>query len=49
MLISIDTHITCDPHIRICSGMFICLIRFYTSNQQSFSYEGTGIPGLNQY
>ena len=48
MLISIDTHITCDPHIRICSGMFICLIRFYTSHQQSFSYEGMGIPGLNQ-
>ena len=22
---------------------------FFTSHQQSFSYVGTGIPGLNQY
>ena len=27
----------------------ICLIWFFTSHQQSFSYKGTGIPGLNQY
>ena len=26
-----------------------CLIRFFTSHQQSFSYKGTGLPGLNQY
>ena len=28
---------------------FVCLIRFFTSNQQSFSYEGMGLPRLNQY
>ena len=26
-----------------------CLIWFFTSNQQSSSYVGMGIPGLNQY
>ena len=29
--------------------LFVCLIRFFTSHQQSFSYKGTGLPGLNQY
>ena len=28
--------------------MFVCLILF-TSQQQSFSYKGTGLPGLNKY
>ena len=28
---------------------FACLIWFFTSHQQSFSYKGTGLPGLNQY
>ena len=28
---------------------FVCLIWFLTSHQQSFSYVGTGLPGLNQY
>ena len=28
---------------------FVCLIWFLTSHQQSFSYIGTGLPGLNQY
>ena len=31
---------------------FVCLIRFLTSHkpfQLSFSYMGTGLPGLNQY
>ena len=27
----------------------ICLSWFFTSHQQSFSYKGTGLPGLNQY
>ena len=31
------------------SIMFVCLICFFTSHQQSFSYKGTGLPGLNQY
>ena len=26
-----------------------CLILFFTSHQQSFSYKGTGLPGLNKY
>ena len=26
-----------------------CLIWFFTSHQQPFSYKGTGLPGLNQY
>ena len=26
-----------------------CLIWFFTSHQQSFSYIGMGLPGLNQY
>ena len=29
--------------------LFVCLIWFYTSHPQSFSYVGTGLPGLNQY
>ena len=29
--------------------LFVCLIWFFTSHQQSFSYKGTGLPGLNQY
>ena len=29
--------------------LFVCLISFFTSHQQSFSYVGTGLPGLNQY
>ena len=29
--------------------LLFCLIRFFTSHQQSFSYIGTGLPGLNQY
>ena len=28
---------------------FVGLIWFFTSHQQSFSYIGTGLPGLNQY
>ena len=27
----------------------VCLIWFFTSHQQSFSYVGTGLPVLNQY
>ena len=29
--------------------LFVCLIRLITSHQQSFSYKGTGLPGLIQY
>ena len=29
--------------------ILFCLIWFFTSHQQSFSYKGTGLPGLNQY
>ena len=29
--------------------LFVCLICFFTSHQQPFSYKGTGLPGLNQY
>ena len=33
-----------------CTGVYLfCLIWFFTSHQQSFSYIGTGLPGLNQY
>ena len=28
---------------------FDCLILFFTSHQQSFSYVGMGLPRLNQY
>ena len=31
------------------SYLFVCLIQFFTSHQQSFSLIGTGLPGLNQY
>ena len=31
------------------STLFVCLIWFFTPHQQSFSYKGTGLPGLNQY
>ena len=27
----------------------VCLIWFFTSHHKSFSYKGTGLPGLNQY
>ena len=26
-----------------------CLILFFTSHQESFSYGGTGLPGFNHY
>ena len=26
-----------------------CLIRLFTSHQQSFSYKATGLPAMNQY
>ena len=29
--------------------VLFCLIGFFTSHQQSFSYIGTGLPGLNKY
>ena len=29
--------------------LFVCLIWFFTSYQKSFSYIGTGLPGLYQY
>ena len=29
--------------------VIVCLIWFFTSHQQSFSYIGTGLPWLNQY
>ena len=29
--------------------LFVCLILFFMSHQQSFSYIGRGLPGLNQY
>ena len=29
--------------------LFVCLILFFTSHQQSFSYIETGLPRLNQY
>ena len=28
---------------------FVCLILFFTSHPQSFSYVGTGYPGLNDF
>ena len=31
------------------SGWFVCLIWFFTSHQQSFSWTGTSLPELNQY
>ena len=31
------------------SNDFVCLILFFMSYQQSFSYVGTGLPWLNQY
>ena len=36
---------------QVCSqnSLFVCLIWFLTSHQQSFSYIGPGLPGLNQY
>ena len=33
----------------IFAGKIVCLIRFFMSHQQSFSYVGTGFPGLHQY
>ena len=29
--------------------VFVCLILFFTSHQQSFSLTGMGLPGLDQY
>ena len=37
-------HMTLGKH---CEGDLFDLI--LTSDQQSFSYEGTGLPGLNRY
>ena len=49
--LSIDKYFSVKPQdevifIMIC--LFVCLILFFTSHQQSFSYKGTGLPGLNQ-
>ena len=30
------------------SVCFVCLILFFMSHQQYFSYKGIGLPGLNQ-
>ena len=38
-----------NPNHNIMIIMFVCLIRFFMSHQQSFSYIGTGLPGLNQF
>ena len=46
-LISVYTICSCQS-IEILSVCF-CLIWFFTSHQQSFSYVGTGLPRLNQY
>ena len=32
-----------------CLVVLFCLIWFFTSHQQFFSYKGAGLPGLNQY
>ena len=46
-------HLACVPNEKsnlpkvIC--LFVWLIWFFTSHQQSFSYKGSGLPGLNQY
>ena len=29
--------------------LFVCMIRFFISFQQSFSYAGAGLPRFNQY
>ena len=34
---------------KIACVVVVCLILLFTSYQQSFSYTGTGLPGLNQY
>ena len=33
----------------VCVCLFVCLIWFFTSHQQSFSHIGSGFPGMNQY
>ena len=33
----------------LCLKILLCLSLFFTSHQKSFSYVGTGLPGLNQY
>ena len=35
--------------VTYCYTCLFCLICFFTSHQQSFSYIGTGLPALNQY
>ena len=35
------------PCLEACRCRF-CLIWFFMSHQQSFSYEGTGLPGLKE-
>ena len=40
-----------NVHSHSAAGLFVlfCLIRNFTYHQQSYSYVGTGLPGLNQY
>ena len=38
-----------SQQLTACGNLFVCLTWFFTSHQQSFSYAGTGLPGLNQY
>ena len=35
--------------LSLCQMVRFCLIWFFMSHQQSFSYIGTGLPGLNLY
>ena len=44
-------HMSHSDHIQSIASFYVCfcLIRFYTSHQQSFSYKGMGLIGSNQY
>ena len=46
----VDALFTAVPVVcGILCSCFVCLIWFFTSHQQSFSYKGMGLPVLNQY
>ena len=49
LILFLGGSIICEIHAGInLDKKGICFL-FFTSHQQSFSYKGTGLPGLNQH
>ena len=51
VLFDVILYVSLSTIFQLCrdGSSFVCLIRLFMCHQQSFSYVGTGLPGLNQY